>query len=121
MVRSALWGGLAALAVATAAGAYWGWHTAPQVPSVLVVDSRRIVEAKLASMMAERNAPVSGEDSERFAAQLNAVLARYAERGYTVLNSAAVVSAPPGRDITELVAQRLQVDLGARLELLPAK
>lgn len=85
---------------------------APSPERVVVVDTARIMDAKISSNldahMKQDEFKQSGID---FASKLQSVLLDYKAHGYIVINGRAVLTSPDDADLTLEVARKLGVEL----------
>lgn len=79
---------------------------------VVVVDSRRIIDASLRALPVEGMTPEKASVAGKaFATKFNAVLESYRNAGFVVMNSATLLAWPGAMDVTEEVAKKVDVDL----------
>lgn len=95
----------------------WNRHDqAEALPPVLVIDPYALQHAKKEALLASGISKFESivAETEQFAITLNSVLNDYREAGYVVVNRNAVIASPERLDITETVAQRLNLSLVSR-------
>lgn len=114
---------VAVIAIAViAAAALWfpldGLDKKTEKPSrILILNSEDILRSKTYEIMqtssgvAPEQAAIRGRE---FAKKLSEIVDAYRDKGYVVLNGAAILSASPDLDITAAVAQQLGVKIVSR-------
>jgi hypothetical protein len=81
-------------------------------PQLVVVDSQRIISARLAQLIKSNATPEkAGQEGTAMASQLAKEIRRYREQGFVVLNKSSVLDAPGELDVTSDVAKAVGVAL----------
>lgn len=110
---------LVTCAVSAAFSAFSGvvaWHFASQsapLPAVAVVDTKVILEARMNELLKAggNDAGAGSKAAEEVLEKLHSAIATYRDRGYVVLNGAAVLDTPNALDVTRDVASMVGVKL----------
>lgn len=109
--------GLAGIALALSLAYYKeplaAWFSAKSSPSILIMDTARIVDAAAAQYGNTPNIDPATTiaKARELARSLSDEATQLSARGYIVISRSGVIAAPQGVDITDVIARKLNVDL----------